>query len=32
MLTSWIMTGLILNVGLRRPEGPMVRGADHESL
>ena len=27
MLTSWLMTGLILNVGLRRREAPMVRGA-----
>ena len=27
MVTSWLMTGLILNVGLRRREAPMVRGA-----
>ncbi len=27
MLTSWLMTGLILNVGLRRREAPLVRGA-----
>jgi cell division protein FtsW (lipid II flippase) len=31
MLTSWLMTGLVLNVGLRRPEGPMVRGAWDEA-
>ncbi|MEO1584270.1 MAG: FtsW/RodA/SpoVE family cell cycle protein [Planctomycetota bacterium] len=27
MLTSWLMTGLILNAGLRRRESPLVRGA-----
>lgn len=26
MLTSWIMTGLVMNVGFRRPDTSMVRG------
>ncbi|MEM1071973.1 MAG: FtsW/RodA/SpoVE family cell cycle protein [Planctomycetota bacterium] len=30
MVTSWLMTGLILNVGLRRVEAPLVRGAGDE--
>ena len=30
MLTSWLMTGLVLNVGLRRIEAPLVRGVGDE--
>ncbi len=26
MLTSWLMTGLVMNVGFRRPDSTMVRG------
>ncbi|MEM8757166.1 MAG: FtsW/RodA/SpoVE family cell cycle protein [Planctomycetota bacterium] len=30
MLTCWLMTGLVLNVGLRRIQAPLVRGVDDE--
>lgn len=26
MLTSWLMTGLVMNVGFRRPDSSMIRG------
>lgn len=30
MVTSWVMTGLVLNVGLRRNEAPLIRGIGDE--
>ena len=32
MLTSWLMTGLVMNVGFRRPDSSMIRGDQLDPL